>query len=54
MDEVRTDRLMGKYGKDCLLVLIRDWPASEKYKDKPEMVASLEFLVCLVRLCLNI
>lgn len=53
MDEVRTDRLMGKYGKDCLLVLIRDWPASEKYKDKPEMVASLEYLVCLVNIWLN-
>ena len=53
MDEVRTDRLMAKYGKDSLLVIIRDWPASEKYKDKPEMVASLEYLVCLVNICLN-
>ena len=48
MDEVRTDRLMVKYGKDSLLVIIRDWPVSKKYKDKPEMVASLEYLVCLV------
>ena len=53
MDEVRTDRLMAKYGKDSLLVIIRDWPASEKYKDKPEMVASLEYLVCLVNIRLN-
>ena len=50
MDEVRTDRLMAKYGKDSLLVIIRDWPISEKYKDKPEMVASLEYLVCLVHI----
>lgn len=53
MDEVRTDRLVTKYGKDSLLVIIRDWPVSEKYKDKPEMVASLEYLVCLVNICLN-
>ena len=56
MDEVRTDRLMAKYGNDSLLVIIRDWPASEKYKDKPEMVASLEYLVCLVNVylqCIN-
>ena len=48
MDEVRTDRLMAKYGTDSLLVIIRDWPVSEKYKDKPELVASLEYLVCVV------
>ena len=48
MDEVRTDRLIAKHGKDMLLVIIRDWPASEKYKDKPELVASLEYLVCVV------
>jgi len=48
MDEVRTDRLMTKYGKDSLLVIIRDWPVSGKYKDKPEMVASLEYLVSLL------
>ena len=52
MDEVRTDRLMAKYGKDSLLVIIRDWPISEKYKNKPEMVASLEYLVCLVHIFL--
>ncbi|KAJ7321436.1 hypothetical protein OS493_035010 [Desmophyllum pertusum] len=45
MDEVRTDRLMAKYGTDSLLVIIRDWPVSEKYKDKPELVASLEYLI---------
>ena len=45
MDEVRTERLMAKHGKDTLLVIIRDWPASEKYKNKLELVASLEYLV---------
>ena len=48
MDEVRTDRLSAKHGKDTLLVIIRDWPADEKYKDKPELVASLEYLVCIL------
>ena len=45
MDEVRADRLINKYDIYCLLVIIRDWPASEKYRDKPELVASLEYLV---------
>lgn len=49
MDEVRTDRLMAKYGRDTLCVIIRHWPADEKYKDKPELVASLEHLVCITR-----
>ena len=47
MDEVRTDRLVCKYGSDTLLVIIQNWPVSEKYKDKPELVASLEYLVCV-------
>ena len=50
MDEVRTERLMAKHGKDTLLVIIRDWPASEKYKNKLELVASLEYLVWMIRL----
>ncbi|XP_068675391.1 uncharacterized protein [Montipora foliosa] len=45
MDEVRTERLLAKYGKDTLCVIIKDWPASEKYKDKMELVASLEYLI---------
>lgn len=48
MDEVRIERLMAKYGRDILLIIIRDWPACEKYKDKPELVASLEYLVCMI------
>lgn len=48
MDEIRAERLLEKHGRDTLLVIIRDWPANEKYKDKHEMVASLEYLVSLV------
>lgn len=47
MDEVRTDRLLAKHGKDTILVLIRDWPNSEKYKGKHELVVSLEYLVSM-------
>ena len=46
MDEVRTDRLVKSYGQNTLLVIIRDWPISMKYKGKPDLVASLEYLVC--------
>lgn len=49
MDEVRTDRLLAKHGKDTILILIRDWPKSEKYKGKPELVVSLEYLVSMLR-----
>ena len=45
MDEVRIERLMTKHGRDTLCVIIRDWPATEKCKDKPELVASLDYLV---------
>ena len=47
MDEVRTDRLIAQHGRDTILVIIRDWPASEKYKEKTELVASLEYLVSI-------
>ncbi|RMX39951.1 hypothetical protein pdam_00021264 [Pocillopora damicornis] len=45
MDEVRTDRLIAIHGGNTLLVIIRDWPISEKYRDKPELIASLEYLI---------
>ncbi|CAH3129417.1 unnamed protein product [Pocillopora meandrina] len=45
MDEVRTDRLIAVHGRNTLLVIIRDWPISEKYRDKPELIASLEYLI---------
>ena len=48
MDEIRAERLLEKHGRDTLLVIIRDWPASEKHKGKHEMVASLEYLVGLM------
>lgn len=48
MDEVRIERLLTKHGKDALLVIIRDWPVSGKYKGQPELVASLEYLVCMI------
>ena len=49
MDEVRTERLMARHGIDTLLVLIRDWPSSEKYENEPVLLASLEYLVCIIR-----
>lgn len=45
MDEVRVERLMIKLGPDCLLVIIRDWPVSDKFKGKPDVVKSLENMV---------
>ena len=51
MDEVRTDRLIAVHGRNTLLVIIRDWPISEKYRDKPELIASLEYLVCIHKVC---
>ena len=45
MDEVRVDRLIDKHGKNALLVIIREWPQKKKYKDKPELIPSLEYLV---------
>ena len=45
MDEVRADRLIEKHGKNSLLVIIHDWPQKKKYKDKPELIPSLEYLV---------
>ena len=53
MDEVRTERLMAKHGKDTLCVIIRDWPTSENYKQRPELVASLEYLVGIIRGCFH-
>lgn len=45
MDEVRADRLTEKHGKNALLVIIHEWPQKKKYKDKPELIPSLEYLV---------
>ena len=48
MDEVRADCLMEKYGKNVLLVIIHEWPQRRKYKEKPEVLPSLEYLVITV------
>ena len=45
MDEVRADRLTEKHGKNALLVIIHKWPQMQIYKDKPELIPSLEYLV---------
>lgn len=45
MDEVRADQLIKKYGKNTLLVIIHEWPQKRKYKEKPELIPSLEYLV---------
>ena len=45
MDEVRADRLIEKHGKNALLVIIHDWPQKRKYKENPELIPSLEYLV---------
>jgi hypothetical protein len=54
MDEVRTERLFEKHGKNYLLVIIRDWPISDKYRDQPDLVASLEYLVNILTITLII
>mgnify|MGYP001800367461 CR=1 FL=1 len=46
MDEIRCDRWEKKYKHRALEAIIRYWPDTEKYKDKPELIASLEPLVC--------
>ena len=50
MDEVRTERLFEQHGKDYLLVVIRDWAISDEYRDQPDLVASLEYLVILLKI----
>jgi hypothetical protein len=45
MDEVRTERLLTEHKGLTLQVLIRDWPESEGYVGKPELISSLEHQV---------
>ena len=45
MDEVRADRLIEKHSDNSLLVIIHEWPQKKKYKEKPELIPSLEYLV---------
>ena len=52
MDEVHADCLMEKYGKNVLLVIIHEWPQRPKYKEEPEVLPSLEYLVTVISLLL--
>ncbi|PFX14913.1 hypothetical protein AWC38_SpisGene20897 [Stylophora pistillata] len=52
MDEVRVERLIQNYkvngelnGEDPALVMLKHWPASKQYKDKPDKLPGLEKLV---------
>ena len=45
MDEVRADRLIEKHSDNSLLVIMHEWPQKKKYKEKPELIPSLEYLV---------
>ena len=48
MDEIRINRLLARHGRDTLCVIIRDWPGNKRYKDRPTLVANLEYLVCVI------
>ena len=54
VDEVRIERLKQTHGKDTLLVILRDWPKNEKYKNRPDLMASLEYLVSLYLHCITV
>ncbi|XP_022807164.1 uncharacterized protein LOC111344217 [Stylophora pistillata] len=52
VDEVRVERLIQSYkvngkldGEDPALVMLKHWPASKQYKDKPDKLPGLEKLV---------
>lgn len=51
MDEVRADRLIEKHSDNSLLVIIHEWPQKKKYKEKPELIPSLEYLVSVYACC---
>ena len=42
MDEVRAERWENMYKERTLEVMIRYWPDTDKYKDRPELITSLE------------
>ena len=48
MDEIRINRLLARHGRDTLCVVIRDSPGDKRYKDRPTVVAGLEYLVCMI------
>ncbi|XP_028417815.1 uncharacterized protein LOC114542475 [Dendronephthya gigantea] len=46
MDKVRAERLVTRYGyQEALVVLIRKWPKMTQFKEKPEVITSLEYLI---------
>ena len=45
MDEVRVERWEKRYKERTLEVMIKYWPDTDKYKDRPELIASLEHQV---------
>ena len=61
MDEVRVERLVAKYEDggsdpkdDPLLVLLKKWPESGKYKENPRLRASLEHQVIVSQICISL
>ena len=46
MDEVRAERWEKRYKERTLEVMIKYWPDTDKYKNRPELVTSLENQVC--------
>ena len=53
MNEVRIERIIQNYkdngeldSEDPALVMLKQWPASKQYKDRPDKLPGLEKLVC--------
>ena len=53
MNEIRVERIIQNYkdngeldSEDPALVMLKQWPASKQYKDRPDKLPGLEKLVC--------
>ena len=53
INEVRVERIIQNYkdngeldSEDPALVMLKQWPASKQYKDRPDKLPGLEKLVC--------
>ena len=53
MNEVRVERMIQNYkecgeldSEDPALVMLKQWPASTQYKNRPDKIPGLEKLVC--------
>ena len=42
MDEIRAERWEKRYKERTLEVMIKYWPDTDKYKNRPELITSLE------------